>query len=280
MATGKATTALRARRLECGLTQSELATRAGVSRQLVAAVESGQNAPAVDAALRLAGALATTVEELFAATASTVFPALGAPLRDGTLVRVGAVGDRLVAASLPDHGIAGAAWARPDGIVDGGGAHLFPGASPREFVLAGCDPALGVAETMLEGLGPSSLLAAFAPTGLALTGANVLKGTAVRRSSGSLVRITGGGELHSSMPAEGEVRIAVHPWALELTDPGASALTDTVVSVRPDRGSLVIRLTRFTVRVDSNGHAPLAKGSTVGLRAAPDDVRVLTPPQG
>ena len=112
----------------------------------------------------------------------------------------------------------------------------------------------------------------------ALTGANVLEGTATRRSSGSVVLLSGGGELASSTPAEGEVRIAVHPWALEVTDPRTSALTDTVLSVRPDRGSLVIRLTRFTVQVDSNGRAPLAKGSTVGLRAAPDDVRVLTPP--
>ena len=56
---------LRERRLECGLTQTELAARAGVSRQLVAAVETGHNTPAVDAALRLARALATTVEALF-----------------------------------------------------------------------------------------------------------------------------------------------------------------------------------------------------------------------
>ena len=109
----------------------------------------------------------------------------------------------------------------------------------------------------------------------ALTGANVLEGTAVRRSSGSVVRLSGGGELRSSMAAEGEVRIAVHPWALELTDPRTSSLTDTVMSVRPDRGSLVIRLTRFTVQVDANGRTPVEKGSTVGLRAAPENVRVL-----
>lgn len=168
MASGKATTALRARRRECGLTQSELATRAGVSRQLVAAVESGQNMPAADAALRLASALATTVEELFAPATSTVFPALGAPLREGVLVRVGAVGGRLVAASLADHGFAGAGWAKPDGIVEGGGARLFPGATPRGFVLAGCDPALGVAEAMLDGLGSCSVLAISATTGSAL----------------------------------------------------------------------------------------------------------------
>jgi hypothetical protein len=49
------------------------------------------------------------------------------------------------------------------------------------------------------------------------------------------------------------------------------------VSVHPDRGALVIRLARFTVHVRSNGHAPISEGSLVGLRAAPQDVRVLGP---
>jgi DNA-binding XRE family transcriptional regulator len=57
---------VRERRLACGMTQAELAARAGVSRQLVAAVEAGRHAPAVDAALGIARALGTTVEELFA----------------------------------------------------------------------------------------------------------------------------------------------------------------------------------------------------------------------
>lgn len=161
--------ALRARRLQCGLTQAELAVRAGVSRQLVAAVESGHNMPAADAAVRLARALATTVEDLFAATSSSFAAALGAPLREGSLLRVGIVGDRLVAASLPDHGIAGAAWARSDAVVEGNRPRLFPGASPRGFVLAGCDPALGLAESMLEGLGPCSLLAISAASGVAIS---------------------------------------------------------------------------------------------------------------
>lgn len=161
---------LRERRLECGLTQAELAARAGVSRQLVAAVEAGHNAPAVDAALGLASALATTVEELFspAPGPAPVASALGAPLREGAALRVGRVGDRLVAAELADHGVAGATWARADGIIEAGALRLFPGAAPGGLVLAGCDPALGVAEAMLEGLGPSSLLALSAATGTGL----------------------------------------------------------------------------------------------------------------
>jgi transcriptional regulator with XRE-family HTH domain len=159
---------LRERRLECGLTQAELAARAGVSRQLVAAVEAGHNTPAVDAALGLAGALATSVEELFADRPSGVAAALGGRLRDGALLRVGRVADQLVASELADHGISGASWAKPDGVFEAGKLRLFPGAMPAGIVLAGCDPALGVAESMLHGLGPRSLLAISAPTGTAL----------------------------------------------------------------------------------------------------------------
>jgi DNA-binding XRE family transcriptional regulator len=160
--------ALRDQRLQCGFTQAELAARAGVSRQLVAAVEAGRNTPAVDAALRLTQALGTTVEELFSEPAPDVVVALGDHLRDGAAVRVGRVGDQLVAAELADHGVAGAAWAKADGVLDGGRLRLFPGASPAGCVLAGCDPALGVAEAMLDGLGSRSLLAISAATGTAL----------------------------------------------------------------------------------------------------------------
>ncbi len=111
----------------------------------------------------------------------------------------------------------------------------------------------------------------------ALTGANVLDGTAAPAPAGCTVWLDGGGELRSSMPGHGPVQIAVYPWALELTDPQASPLTDTVLSIHADRGTLVMRLTRFTVHVPPgpNGAMPIAAGSTVGLRAAPGDVRVL-----
>ncbi|WP_152188508.1 helix-turn-helix transcriptional regulator [Georgenia satyanarayanai] len=47
------------------LTQAELATAVGVSRQTVIAVEQGDYAPSVYLALRIARALSATVEELF-----------------------------------------------------------------------------------------------------------------------------------------------------------------------------------------------------------------------
>lgn len=111
----------------------------------------------------------------------------------------------------------------------------------------------------------------------ALTGANVLQGTATPSPSGSTVRLSGGGELASSTPAHGPVQVAVHPWELELTDPRSSTLTDRVLNVRHDRGGLLVRLTRFAIQIPplQNGHPVIAEGSTVGLRAAPSDVRVL-----
>ncbi len=160
---------LRLRRLELDLTQAELAARAGVSRQLVAAVEAGRNAPAVDAALALSQALGTTVEELFGANVpQPVVAALGDQLPDGAPLRVGRVGDQLVAAQLADHGVAGAGWAAPDGVLVGSKLRLFDGGTPAGVVVAGCDPALGVAEAMLAGLGQRSLLAISASTGRAL----------------------------------------------------------------------------------------------------------------
>src|SRR3977135_413456 len=99
-----ASSSLRERRLEIGLTQAELAARAGVSRQLVAAVEAGHNTPAVDAALGLARALASSVEELFGSAPEDAAPALGERIADGAPLRVGRVDGQLVAAELADHG--------------------------------------------------------------------------------------------------------------------------------------------------------------------------------
>ncbi len=113
----------------------------------------------------------------------------------------------------------------------------------------------------------------------ALTGANVLAGTATPTAGGSTVLLRDGGQLTSATAADGPVRIAVHPWQLELADPETSSLTDSVLSVRHDRGALLVRLAHFTVRLDSDaaGRPAIVVGSRVGLRVAPADVCVLAP---
>jgi ABC-type sugar transport system ATPase subunit len=118
---------------------------------------------------------------------------------------------------------------------------------------------------------PASIMVA------ALTGANILEGTATPTASGSTVHLQGGGELASSTQARGFVHVGVHAWQVEVADPKACALTDTVLSVRDDRGGLTIRLMRFTVqaRSSANGHVPITEGSIVGLRVAPQDVHIF-----
>lgn len=49
-------------------TQEDLASRVGVSRQTIISVEKGNYTPSVLLALKLAKALGTTVDELFAIT--------------------------------------------------------------------------------------------------------------------------------------------------------------------------------------------------------------------
>jgi molybdate transport system ATP-binding protein len=125
---------------------------------------------------------------------------------------------------------------------------------------------------------PSQLLNAPANAMVAaLTGANVLHATATPAQSGSTVRLDGGGELASATRAHGPVEISIHPWELELTDPETSTLADSVLTVRPDRGGIQIRLTRFRVhtQADQNGQPAIAEGATVGLTTAPANVRVL-----
>jgi putative transcriptional regulator len=56
---------LKAVRTEAGLTQAELADRAGVSRKTINTVENGVFIPSTLLALGLARALGTTVEALF-----------------------------------------------------------------------------------------------------------------------------------------------------------------------------------------------------------------------
>ena len=56
---------VRAHRKLARITQAELGSICGVSRQSIVSVEGGDNAPSVYLALRLARALDTTVETLF-----------------------------------------------------------------------------------------------------------------------------------------------------------------------------------------------------------------------
>ncbi|MCS7256495.1 MAG: substrate-binding domain-containing protein [Thermomicrobium sp.] len=147
---------VRARRQALGLTQQQLAERAGISRQTLVAIEAGRLTPSVTIALRLARALDCTVEELFALPAPSLVEATLAggepepppvPFR----VRLARVGPKLVAwPALSEMGEA-------EGVVrERRGERVLaeplvdPAAMERTLVLAGCDPALAVLASHLQ----------------------------------------------------------------------------------------------------------------------------------
>src|SRR3954470_5350774 len=107
---------LAARRL-AGLSQAELASRAGVSRSLVAAIEGGRNTPSVSAGGARVRALGVTAEELFETDAEAGGDGAitaGTSLREGDAVRLVRVGDLVVAAGcdpLADGSVADAVFA-------------------------------------------------------------------------------------------------------------------------------------------------------------------------
>ena len=150
---------VRERRLQAGLGQSELAARAEMSRQSVGALESGRHLPRVDAALRLARALGTSVEDLLAApdAVGAAVGVLGSLPAERTPVRLARVRDRAIAvpATGPAHG---ALFAAPDAVVEDGSVHLLDGGERDGFVVAGCDPALGLLAALAPPTGPGRLL--------------------------------------------------------------------------------------------------------------------------
>src|SRR4051794_5884194 len=143
---------MRAAREDSGMSQRELALRAGVTRALVGSIEQGRHVPAVDAALRLARALGTSAEALFDDEPARIDVELatGGPARDGAVVRAATVGDRVVVAPLPPDEDPGS-WATADGTVEHGALHLFPEGGTGGALILGCDPALRAADALSGG---------------------------------------------------------------------------------------------------------------------------------
>ncbi|MFO7778580.1 MAG: helix-turn-helix domain-containing protein [Nitriliruptoraceae bacterium] len=132
-----------------GLTQSRLAELAGVSRQLVGAVEAERHLPRVDAAVALARVLGVAVEELLGTPPAAAAVGVTAPLREGALVRTVSVGEREVCVPSSD---SGAAWARADAVVRDGRLERFEPARDGALV-AGCDPAIATVAGLLDATG-------------------------------------------------------------------------------------------------------------------------------
>ena len=158
-------TRLRLARQARGFSQQQLAGMAGVSRQAVSAVESGQSDPSLRVALALAQALGMTVDELFggetavpAVTARLVGVDLGPPL--GERVTLAPIGDAFVALPLAGPTVSKAGFRPAGGLIGepgsrGGRVSVQPIGPPRPtLVVAGCDPALPLLEEPLSLLDP------------------------------------------------------------------------------------------------------------------------------
>jgi DNA-binding XRE family transcriptional regulator len=150
-------TPLREARRAAGLSQAALAARAGVSRQAVGAIEAGRHRPSVDAALALAAAVDRSVEELFAAPPGSV-AVLDRSAPDGSGVLAARVGPCLVHAPARD-ALASDGWPRANAVMEQGVPRPLPRADLDALVLVGCDPALGLAASMLPGSGPRRVIA-------------------------------------------------------------------------------------------------------------------------
>ncbi len=178
---------LRAARAQLGISQAELAHRAGVTRQAVSAIESAKAAPTMTVALRLARVLGRRVDDLFRLVDE--LPSINAELLDlGDLaaeasvrVQVANVGGRTIARPLTGPAGVMLTLPRANGIVRPGAAGLGAGSGSRErgpapgpvrvelfadparlestLVAVGCDPATSLLAEHLRRRHPTMELA-------------------------------------------------------------------------------------------------------------------------
>jgi putative molybdopterin biosynthesis protein len=148
---------LRQLRIGRDLSQSELAKRAGISRQALNAIETGLYQPGVQVALQIARELGETVERLFGTRESGPLAAAWvdeAAARAGSQVVLARIGGRLVARNQPpvDLRIAPASGV----LHEAGGRRVAVAAlrTPEEIdatlMLAGCDPAVAILSDWLR----------------------------------------------------------------------------------------------------------------------------------
>lgn len=141
---------LREVRGERGLSQGELAERAGITRQAVNGIEMRRYTPNAAVALRLAQALDSRVEDLFSLPVSALHCSVltsAETLEPGERVALARVGDALVAHSLTGMRSIIEGFQPADAIAAGSASvtMLAPTDAPaKTAVLLGCDPSLTV----------------------------------------------------------------------------------------------------------------------------------------
>ena len=158
-------------RSKVGLTQGELASRAGISRQAYSTLESGNANPSTEVSLRLAQALNERIESLFFLAeqppASVQAELVGGPLSEPTSgespqrTRLFRVGQKMLARPLTGAGNTRHAVVAAEGLVtdrsEDGRVTVQPFDSDEidspTLVMLGCDPAVGLLESGLRSRG-------------------------------------------------------------------------------------------------------------------------------
>jgi molybdate-binding protein/DNA-binding XRE family transcriptional regulator len=158
---------VRVRRVQAGLSQQDLATRAGLTRQAISAIEGSKYVPNTVVALRLARILGCRVEELFALPdageereVEVVGPGAWPPAPVRAIVAYGRgrwVAHPLVARRALLEGFSCADAVLPPGAASGAASGAAAGEGgprvrlaldterlARTAVLLGCDPGLGI----------------------------------------------------------------------------------------------------------------------------------------
>jgi putative molybdopterin biosynthesis protein len=150
---------LRAARQRTGLSQGELASRVGVSRQAISAIETGRAAPTMPVALRCAQVLGVRADELFRLVDE--LPHVDADILDSSelpgggpyRVHVANIGGRIIARPLVGASGLLVSLPRANGLLRPLGhkqsrasVELFddPDSLERTIVLEGCDPSMSV----------------------------------------------------------------------------------------------------------------------------------------
>ncbi len=112
------------------------------------------------------------------------------------------------------------------------------------------------------------------PATAAVTGANLLHGTATGAGGGSRIGLDGGGVVHTVARVSGRVVVAVYPWSLRPERSAGTEFADTVVSVREIAGATEVRTSRLLVRLAPGELPPSlpSPGEQIGLTVAPADV--------
>ncbi|WP_298207610.1 substrate-binding domain-containing protein [Ferrimicrobium sp.] len=159
-------------RIGLGLSQQQLATQVGVSRQAIAAIEAGLSDPSLKVAIALARVLRVSVEELFSTAvvypevmATSVAPDLTAARADfswvdGRPVALPLAGDHSLnvgfgSASATISSVSVGSKTSPANGRDPSAITLHPSREvPSALIIAGCDPALALLPSIFTHVDP------------------------------------------------------------------------------------------------------------------------------